>query len=133
MMNQAKISTLEKQGFSKTTLLLLAILGVLLIACFAGSLALKYEPGSILSFLLGALVGAIIVIIGNALKPGAIKYTKMAVVIYVILAVLMLGSFIYSVLTGNGYYPVSNLLYGVVLGNELTILYYTVRARKQQS
>ena len=131
-MNQVKLSPLEKQGFSKT-LLLLAILGILLIACFAGSLVLKYEPGSILSFLLGALVGGIIVIIGNALKPGAIKYTQMAVVIYVVLAVVMLGAFIYSVLTGNSYYPVSNLLYGVVLGNELTILYYTLRARKLQS
>jgi hypothetical protein len=130
MMNQAKLSTTEKQGFSKTSLLL-AILGILLIACFAGSLVLKYEPGSILSFLLGALVGDIIVIIGNALKPGAIKYTQTAVIVYIALAVLMLGAFIYSVLTGNSYYPVSNFLYGMVLGGELAILYYTVRARKQ--
>ncbi len=130
-MNQVKFSIPEKQGFSKT-ILLLAIVDVLLTACFAGSLALKYEPGSILSFLLGAIVGGIIVIVGNALKPGAIKYTRMAVVIYAVLAALMLAAFIYSVLTGNNYHPVSNFLYGVVLGNELVILYYTVRARNPE-
>jgi hypothetical protein len=129
-MNQVKLSTQEKQGFSKTTLLL-AVLGVFIIACFAGSLMLKYEPGSIFSFILGVIVGTIIVIVGNALRPGSIRYSKAAVIIYILLAALMLSAFIYSVLTGNTYSPVSNLIYGVILGNELAILYYTLRSRKQ--
>ena len=128
-MNQVKLSTLEKYGFSKKTLLL-TVLGVLLIACFAGSLVLKYEPSSILSFILGTIIGTIMVIVGSSLRPGAIKYTKMAVVIYIVLAIFLLGAFIYSVLTGNAYNPVSNFLYGVILGNEVAILYYTIRARK---